>query len=181
MSVKPSVAVDESARLAVGDLYDDHNRWLIGWLHNRLNCVRDAEDLAQDTFTRIIAGRDVSALKEPRAYLATIARGLVVNHYRRKDIERACLEALSVLPQREVLSPEARHQLLETLYQINALLDGLPVKVKKAFLFSQLDGLTYRQIAERMDVSVSSVKKYMYKASCHMLSFQIELNDSGNT
>lgn len=163
-----------SPQTELRQLYCNHHGWLRGWLQKRLDCLCDAEDLSHDTFTRILVGRDVSAIREPRSYLATIARGLVINHYRRQDIERACLEALSALPEPIAISPEQRHELLETLYEINALLDGLPTKVKKAFLLSQLDGLTYRQIAEQMEVSVSSVKKYMYRASVHCLSYKLE-------
>ena len=158
----------------VDSIYREHNGWLRSWLRRRLDCSEVAADLTHDTFTRIIVGRDIASIREPRAYLATIARGLVINHYRRKDIERACLQALAALPQPEAISPEWRHELLQTLYQINDLLDGLPAKVKKAFLLSQLDGLTYRQIAEQMNVSISSVKKYMYRASCHCVSYMIE-------
>ena len=168
-------AVD-TAPQDIHHLYCNHHDWLLSWLQNRLNCILDAEDLTQDTFTRIIAKRHVAAIREPRAYLVTIARSLLINHYRRKDIEQACLEALAALPQPEVLSPQVRHELLETLYQINALLDGLPPKVKTAFLLSQLDGLSYREIAEQLSVSVSSVKKYMYRASYHCVSYLLEID-----
>jgi RNA polymerase sigma-70 factor (ECF subfamily) len=43
-------------------------------------------------------------------------------------------------------------------------LDGLPPKARSAFLLSQLDGLTYPEIAQRLEVSLSSVQQYMVRA-----------------
>ncbi len=54
------------------------------------------------------------------------------------------------------------------------MLDGLGPKVKQAFLLSQLEGLGYVDIAARLGVSVSSVKKYMAKATEHCLLFSLE-------
>jgi hypothetical protein len=45
------------------------------------------------------------------------------------------------------------------------MLDGLNGKTREAFLLSQLDGLTYSEIAHKLGVSVSSVKKYVRKPS----------------
>ena len=54
---------------------------------------------------------------------------------------------------------------LQTLCQIDAALDRLPVRVREAFLLSQFDGLTYQAIADRMGVSLGSVRKYMLQAA----------------
>ena len=54
------------------------------------------------------------------------------------------------------------------------MLDGLNVKAREAFLLSQLEGLTYADIASRLAVSVSSVKKYIAKATEHCLLFRLE-------
>ncbi|MNI35733.1 putative RNA polymerase sigma factor FecI [compost metagenome] len=48
--------------------------------------------------------------------------------------------------------------------RLDHLLDGLPPKARAAFLMSQLDGLTYPDIAERLGVSLSSVQQYMVRA-----------------
>ena len=71
------------------------------------------------------------------------------------------------LPEQEVPSPESRAVVLETLIEIDRLLDGLKPRVREAFLLSQLDGLTYPQIAERMGLSISSIQQYMTLAFSH--------------
>ncbi|NQD81569.1 RNA polymerase subunit sigma, partial [Pseudomonas sp. CrR14] len=59
------------------------------------------------------------------------------------------------------------------LLQIDAMLDAMPAKVREAFLLSQFEGLTYPQVAERLQVSVSSVQKYMQRAisACYQVLY----------
>lgn len=145
-------------------LYRDHHGWLRGLLLRKLGCSEQAADLAQDTFVRVIAARTAEAPREPRSYLATIARGLLIDHYRRRDLERAYLDALAQLPEPEVPSPEQRWLVLETLLQIDAALDGLPPVARRAFLLSQLDGLGYAEIGRELGVSLATVKRHMLRA-----------------
>lgn len=70
--------------------------------------------------------------------------------------------------------PEEHESQLETLQLIDRMLDGLKGKTREAFLLSQLDGLTYSEIALKLGVSVSSVKKYVAKAIEHCLLFRLE-------
>ncbi|WP_417788867.1 sigma-70 family RNA polymerase sigma factor [Terasakiella pusilla] len=147
-------------------LYNEHNIWLKSWLRTKLNCSYQAADLAQDTFVRVLMRRDelnTTQLRKPQAYLRVIAKGLLVDHFRRKDVERTFLEALSYLPQPEVISPEAQKILLETLQQIDYALDRLPAPVRQAFLLSQLEGASYQEIADLMNISTRTVKRYMQK------------------
>jgi len=151
----------------VGELYRGHHSWLRGWLFKRLECHHQAADLAQDTFLRLLGRDTLNGLREPRAFLATVAKGLVVDHYRRLSLERAWLDSLAALPEPEAPSAEARVLVLETLVEIDRMLDGLKPKVRSAFLLSQLDGLTYPQIAEQLGISLSSVQQYMTQAFGH--------------
>lgn len=152
----------------IDSLYNDHHRWLFQWLNQRLRCTHQAEDLAQDTFIRILAGQKV-AIKEPRAYLMTIAKGILANWYKRQSIERAYLDALSLLPENEMPSEEQRYLILETLQKIDTMLDSLPSAVKNVFLLSQIEGLKYAAIAKQLDVSLITVKRHMKRAFTHCL------------
>ncbi|WP_454691665.1 sigma-70 family RNA polymerase sigma factor [Achromobacter aloeverae] len=155
---------DQAHLPSVETLYSDHHGWLQGWLRRKLGNQFDAADLAHDTFVRVLRSRDQDVIREPRAYLATVANGLVVSHWRRKALEHAWLDMLAAQPEAVVPSPEQRALILETLEQIAALLDGLPDRVREIFLFSQIDGLTYPQIASRLGITVNIVQKAMTRA-----------------
>ena len=149
-------------------LYIDHHAWLLGWLRRRLHHGDSAADLAQDTFVHILGKPErLQELRQPRAWLSTVAHGLLVDRVRRQRVERAYLAAIAHLPETEVPSPESQLILLETLARVDALLDGLRPKVRMAFLLSRLEGLSYKEIAVRLAVSLGSVEKYMASAIRH--------------
>lgn len=146
-------------------LYNAHNRWLNGWLRRKLGCPDSAADLAQDTFMRVLTARDPQPVLEPRAFLTTIAKRVLFNHYRRQDLERAYLDALAQLPEQVAPSEEERAIILQTLMELDQLLDGLPRAVKQAFLLAQVDGLTYNEIARELGISLATVKRHLNKAA----------------
>jgi len=164
-------APDQASLPNVESLYCDHHRWLQGWLRRTLGNASDAADLAHDTFLRILAAPDHIPekqagwhLQEPRAYLTVIARRLVSNFYRRRSLEQAYLDALAALPPARSPSAEQRALVLETLHQVDAMLDSLPAKVRAAFLMAQFEGMGYAAIAAALAVSERTVKRYMAEA-----------------
>jgi RNA polymerase sigma factor (sigma-70 family) len=145
-------------------LYSNHHGWLHAWLRKKLGCAHRAADLAHDTFLRLLARDEPLGLEEPRAFLTTVAQRVMANYWRREQIERAYLEALALVPENFAPSPEERALLLEALYEIDSLLERLPLAVKRAFLLAQLDGLTHAEIAAQLKLSISTVKRHLVRA-----------------
>ncbi|WP_236033005.1 RNA polymerase sigma factor [Pseudomonas schmalbachii] len=145
----------------VGALYRDHREWLVGWLNRSTGCRQRAEDLGQDTFVRVLGRRELPSLKEPRAFLLTIAKGLLVDHWRRTALEQAYLEELQQLPEHAQPSAEEQYLILADLREIDRLLGKLSVRARSAFLLNRLDGLGHAEIAERLGVSVPRVRQYI--------------------
>jgi RNA polymerase sigma-70 factor (ECF subfamily) len=148
-------------------LYLQHHGWLVARLRRKLGCAWDAADLAQSTFVRVLTarGQPADTLAEPRAYLTTIAQRLLANHLRRRQIERAYLDALATLPEPVAPPPDARLMVLETLCAIDRLLDGLPVAARKAFLLWRLEELTQEQIAAQLGISRTTVRRHLAAAA----------------
>ncbi|NIF26558.1 sigma-70 family RNA polymerase sigma factor [Pantoea sp. Tr-811] len=153
----------------VEGLYSDHHGWLHGWLRKRMGSACDAADLTQDTFLSIITSDICRDIREPRPFLVTIARRLMARSFRRKLLETSYLEALASLPEASTPSPEVQLLALEALQQLDVALDGLPVIVRESFLLAHLQGMSYAQIANQLNVSQSSVKQYLSKANRHCL------------
>lgn len=152
---------------AVGELYVQHHGWVVQLLRRKLGNREQALDLAQDTFVRLMSSKTPPFFREPRAYLHTVASRLCVQYFRRQALERAYTESLALLEPGHMPSAEARLLVLEALDAVGQVLDGLGSKVREVFLLSQLDGLTYPQIAERTGLSVNVVQKAMLKAYRH--------------
>jgi RNA polymerase sigma factor (sigma-70 family) len=159
-----------SDHCALSSLYSEHNGWLKGWLRVRLGCASEAADLAQDTFVRVLAARNVEAIREPRTYLSSVARALMIDKFRRRAVEQAYLAALAMRPEPLDISPETRLLILETLTAVDLMLDGLGARTRQLFLAVQLEGLSYVAAAERHGVSVTTVKNHMIRAMTHCLA-----------
>lgn len=152
------------------ELYASHHGWLHAWLRRKLGCAEQAADLAQDTFLRVMTSRQAAdaansaGWNEPRAYLTTVARHLMADHWRRQELERSYLNALACLPEAQTPSPETRQLILETLTRIDRCLTDLPPLTRRIFLRSQLDGCIYGDIAREMQISLATVKRHMSRA-----------------
>ncbi len=109
--------------------------WLTARLRYKLGCRYNAEDVASEAFTQLAA-------------MPTLAY----------------MEALALAPEACHPSPEEQHLLMESLLAVDKALEGLSVNARSAFLYSQLDGLTYAQIGELLGVSAARVRQYMVKA-----------------
>ncbi len=97
----------------------------------------------------------------------------MVDHVRRKDLELAYLQAIAYLPQRLVSSPEEQLMFIEALLQIDQLFRGAKPIVRDVFLLSRLDGMTYPEIAIKLDVSLRTVESHMADALRHVLAKQL--------
>jgi RNA polymerase sigma-70 factor (ECF subfamily) len=167
-------AAESALQQEVRRLYSDHHGWLQGWLRRRLGNAFDAADLAHDVFLRLLARREPVGMKEPRAYLSSVARGLVIDHWRRRELEQAWLETLAQMPEATAPSSEQRLLILEALVEIDRMLDTLKPAVRSAFLLAQFDGLSCREIGERLGVSLATAERYVAKAlrACYAFRFE---------
>lgn len=169
--------ISASAISDVGDIYTNNHGWLQALLRKKTGSVSEAADLVQDTFLKLLHKDNLALIVEPRAYLVTIAHGLMVSQIRRREIEKAYLASLVNMQVTELPSAEARLITLETLMQLDAMLDGLPPKVRRAYLLLQLEGLSYAEIAQLLGVTTRSVTNYIAKAVLHCAIFKQSLQN----
>lgn len=148
-------------------LYSDHHGWLYAWLRRKLGCAHNAADVAQDTFVRILASRDaLLGMREPRAYLTTTAKRLLVDRARRDALEQAYLAELVIDAETmaDIPSPERLLEIVQALEQISEALQGVSDKAREAFLMHYLDGQTHTAVASHLGVSTRMVQKYLVQA-----------------
>jgi RNA polymerase sigma factor (sigma-70 family) len=136
-----------------------------GWLNKKVGCSYRASDLLHDTFVRLLARDELIRAEEPKAHLMVVDKRVLIDHWRRESIEKAYLDVLSQQPEEYAAGPGAHYMVVETLMEIDLLLDGLPIMVKRVFLYAQLDGLKQAEIAKKLRISLSTVKRYLVQAS----------------
>ena len=157
----------------VGTLYASHADWLKDWLRRYTLCSHRAADLAQDTFCRVLERPD-SEIRDSRSYLATVARNILVDDIRHREVERAYL-ALHALRDGDAdhLTPQRIVEAAELLSTILRLIETLPDKARRAFLLVRFDGLRYAAVAEQLGVSERMAKRYVAQvyAHCYALAY----------
>lgn len=151
------------AATEVSELYAHHADWLRGWLGRRTRCPERASDLAQDTFCRLLERSRAETPRDPRNYLATIAKRLLIDDVRRRELEAAYLAACDPC-EADTVTPERVLAAVELLVAVSRLLGGLPEDVRTAFLLRRLDGLSHAEIAARLGTSDRTIKRHVARA-----------------
>lgn len=147
-------------------LYRGYHGWLLSWLRRRVQCSHQAADVAQDTFVRLLAAGAYVAPSEPQAYLATVARRLLMDSGRRRRLEQAYREELERCAQylEQAPSPEQILQAVQMLEAIDRALARMKSRVRETFVLRHLEGLGQGEIAERLGVSVRTVQHDLVEA-----------------
>lgn len=148
----------------VEGFYREHHTWLQNWLTRKLHCGHQAADLAQDTFMRLLLRPQLCQSDTPRALLSHIAQGLLVDKWRRQDVERAYAEAVAALPPEHIPSPELALQVIDTVLQLDKMLAALPARTRNVFWLAQIEALPYAEIASLLDISLATVKRHLRDA-----------------
>jgi RNA polymerase sigma-70 factor (ECF subfamily) len=149
-------------------LFAEHHVSLSGYFRRRVADRGDAEDLAQEVYLRLLrtdAGERREILN-PEAYLYTIAVNLAREHaaarsrapFSTDDIDRVAEVVADERLSEEALDRERRFRLLADA------IEQLPPKNRAVLLMQYRDNLSYREIAERLQVSTHMVKKHVVKA-----------------
>lgn len=170
---RPVSASDYPFPPSIRVLYCDHHDWLQGWLRRRLGNAADAADLAHDAFLRLLAApRRFDSQPEARVYLRTMAGGMCIDLWRRRQIEQAWLEELAARPEAQAPSAEHQAMVLEALQEIDAMLRSLPAKAANAFVMAVACAMTDGEVAEELGVSARMVRKYVARAMLHCLRLE---------
>lgn len=120
----------------------------------------DVDDILQETFLRAFSANEKSHITSPRDYLFVISRNLVLKGLSRRSRE-ITQEIDEALLQAEGISAGTELHYRRKFEAFNKALYGLPEKQRRAILLRKFYGLSHREIAGKMNVSVSSVEKYI--------------------
>ena len=165
------LAFQQGDAAAFRTLFERHARAMVAFCHHFVRDPARAEELAQDVFVKLhqVAGRYRPSARF-KTFLYRIASNHCLNELRRGEYgarragdpaEPADLDALPSL----AASPEdvARGAALERA--VGELLARLPEKQRAALVLCRLEGLSYEEIAEVLETSLSAVKSLVHRAT----------------
>ena len=120
----------------------------------------DVDDILQETFLRAYSANEKTTIKSPQDYLFVVSRNLVIKNLSRQSREIAS-KIDSELQQAEDISVDMQVHYQRKFEAFNEALQSLPEKNRRAILLRKFYGLSHKEIAGKMNVSVSSVEKYI--------------------
>ncbi len=138
------------------------------FLRRRSPTAEDAADLTQDTFARLSAV-DIGQIREPESFLFTAALNLLRDRARSAKAQQVAM-TVSVEDTQLVCPAPRPEQVLDgeqRMRSLEAALSELSPKCRAVFVLFHFDGVTQKEIAQRLRISVSMVEKYVRQALAH--------------
>ena len=159
---------ESSDTVFIEQLYEAEAPRLMRYFQRRTNDANSAADMVQDAFIRLAGFPRLGDLANPAAYLQRIARNLVVDRARRRAAREAMHVPLSDWDGEAQPIQEEAIIARDTLKLYERAMDELPERTRTIFLLQRVEGMTYRQIAEKLDVKLWTVEHHMKRAIAHI-------------
>ncbi|MEL6626196.1 MAG: RNA polymerase sigma-70 factor [Bacteroidota bacterium] len=152
----------KSEKVAFKKLFDQYYDGIRNFLYYKSGNIELAEDLTQEAFMILWRKRENIDPDKVKSYLYTIAHNLFLNEVKHQKVvmkynQQPMATTTQETPQYLMEEEEFRQKLENAIAQ-------LPEKNRVVFLMNRIEKLTYREIAERLELSVKAVEKRMHKA-----------------
>jgi RNA polymerase sigma-70 factor (ECF subfamily) len=136
----------------VESIWRAHREGLAAYIRRRAISPEAARDILQDVAVKMLGAGDALALADnPRAWLFAVTRNAVIDHYRRK---RSTAELDPDLP-----GPEGEvHDFEEIGRCLTPMIEALPVRLREAWVMSDLHGLKQHEVAQRLRITLPAAK-----------------------
>jgi len=150
---------------ALSALYYLYSDKLLYYVQRTTKSTYLAEDVVHDTFMKIWQHRDqLDPLKPFKPYLFTIAKRNLLDLLKRARHETEIISEIRKFTSEEDHATERVLAYNESNQLINEAIAQLSEQVKKTFILCRVQGMSYKQAAETLNVTESTVNKHMSKA-----------------
>ena len=135
------------------------------------NAAADTTDLMQEVYLRLLRIDDHEAIRNPQAYLFTVASHVLHQHALR---QAATLDAVGLIDDESRVhadsqtDPAAEVETEQTFTELGRSLQALSPKAYATLILSRCEGLPLEEIGKRLGVSRAQVKKYLARALLHV-------------
>ena len=146
---------------------------LMQFLQRNWRNKSDIDDLCQDIYVRIYESAHRGIPNSAKAFAFTIARNLMIDRIRNAQIVPietiADLEMLNVAS--DLPSADKRVMARQELRRLQAALDQMPPRCREAVILKKVKGLSVREVADRMGISVKTVDRHLSDGACFLADF----------
>lgn len=154
----------------VASIAIQYGRGLRRFLSVHLRNVDDVPDLAQEVYLRLLRVSHQEAIRNPEAYLFTVANHVLYQHSLRRAAKTEFIDITEANP--ELLSPAgeeppARAENSQRMERLQMILRRLPPRVGAALVMHRIGGYTVQEVANELGVARETAKKYLARAAEH--------------
>jgi len=151
-------------------IYRHYSKRLYSFILQIVKNNPDAEGIVQDTFLIIWEQREkLDKYSSLDSYFFTIAYNKTINLLRKRLSEKKYVDYLISIQNSDINAGKIYDSELEDYsYKISILTEKLTNRQKEIFKLHRIKGLTYKQIAEKLNISVNTVENHMVKALKHL-------------
>ena len=143
----------------------------------RLGSSEDAADASQETFMRMVRHNGTISLRSPDSFIFSVARNLATDMLRTRAVRSKYTEAADIEAQPStaplqdaVLDSRQRQKFVQKAMQ------ELSPRCREVFTLHRFEDFTYKEIANRLDISPKTVENHVAKAILHLRKSLSQLN-----
>jgi len=151
---------------------------LMQYLRHNWRDQSDIEDLRQEVYIRVCQAAAKEIPHPAKAFVFTTARNLLIDRARKSNV--IPIEAVSDLDTLGIAfdapGPDRSAIARDELRKLQDALDQLPPRQREVMILGRIEGLTGREIAQRLNIAETTVSEHLAKGM-HALT-DILLRDS---
>lgn len=136
------------------------NRRLLQFLRRRARSAADIEDVAQETYMRLLRARDLSSVQNPEAYLLRVASHVALEWRNQEPATEARVQIDDEMLVDELL-PELEIDALEAQRRLDSTLNSVSPMMRAVLLLRLRDEYSSQKIAQELEISSRQVKRYL--------------------
>lgn len=157
--------IQEITRAQFEELFKNHYQELCAYANHIIHDLEEAEEVVQSLFVKLWENRNTTSIqKSIRVYLFSATKNACYNQQKHLKIK----ETYKTHNQREIDALSARsdndYEASELDETIQSAINKLPEGRRRIFILSRYEGLKYKEIAEKLTISVKTVENQMSSA-----------------
>ena len=144
------------------NLFDTYYDSIRNFAYYRTGDAALADDIAQESFLKVWNMRDDIRSETVKALLYKIAGNLAMNQLKHLQVVYNFENNF----EQDTHSEQADSQIISDEFNsyLQKVIASIPENSREVFLMNRMEGLTYEEIADRLDLSVKAIEKRMSEA-----------------
>jgi RNA polymerase sigma factor (sigma-70 family) len=163
----------------LSEVIQRERRRLFHFIRKRVDDEGDAEDILQDVFYELTeAYRMMKPVEQVGAWLYRVARNRIIDRFRKRRPEGGgeiplnagqedALRLEDLLPSPDA-GPEALYARSVLLEELDAALEELPEEQREVFIAHEMNGRSFKQLAEETGLSINTLLSRKHYAILHL-------------